>query len=123
MRLVIQLWQTGTHDAQRSATPFMIAASAAAMDVEVCIHALGSSVELFEQSNQARHAPVAPLGRALSAYIDDALRSGVRVALCSTAMRDRALAPADMIPEATEIIGMVSMLELALDPTCKVLVY
>ena len=123
MILVIQLWQTGTHDPQRAATPFMIAASAAAMDVEVSIHALGASVELFQRKNSARDLPVAPLGRPLSAYIDDALRSGARVALCSTAMRDRHLAPSDMIPEATEIIGMVSMLEESLAPDCKVLVY
>jgi predicted peroxiredoxin len=101
----------------------MIAASAAAMDVEVSIHALGASVELFQRMNSARDLPVAPLGRPLSAFVDDALRSGARVALCSTAMRDRHLAPSDMIPEATEIIGMVSMLEESLAPDCKVLVY
>jgi predicted peroxiredoxin len=123
MKLVIQLWQTGTHDPQHAATSFMIAASAAAMDVEVSMHALGASVELFQRMNAARDLPVAPLGRPLSAYIDDALRSGARVALCSTAMRDRHLAPSDMIPEATEIIGMVSMLEESLAPDCKVLVY
>lgn len=123
MKLVIQLWQTGTHDPQHAATPFMMAASAAAMDVEVSIHALGASVELFQRTNSARDLPVAPLGRPLSAYVDDAVRSGARVALCSTAMRDRSLTPSDMIPEATEIIGMVSMLEETLAPDCKVLVY
>lgn len=123
MKLVIQLWQTGAHDPQRGATPFMIAASAAAMDVEVSIHALGASVELFQQSNSARHAPVAPLERPLSAYVEDALRSGVQLALCSTAMRDRGLTPADMIAEAQDVIGMVTMLEVSLDPNCKVLVY
>ena len=123
MKLVIQLWQTGAHDPQHGATPFMIAASAAAMDVEVSIHALGGSVELFQQTNTARHALVAPLGRPLSAYVEDALRSGVQIALCSTAMRDRGLTPADMIAEAQDVIGMVTMLEVSLDPDCKVLVY
>jgi predicted peroxiredoxin len=123
MKLVIQLWQTGAHDPQHGATPFMIAASAAAMDVEVSIHALGASVELFQQSNSARHAPVAPLQRPLSAYVEDAMRSGVQLALCSTAMRDRGLTPADMIAEAQDVIGMVTMLEVSLDPNCKVLVY
>lgn len=123
MKLVIQLWQTSGHDPQHGATPFMIAASAAAMDVEVVIHALGASVELFQQSNAARHAPVAPLERPLSAYIEDALRSGVQVALCSTAMRDRGLTAADMIAEAQDVIGMVTMLEVSLDPNCRVLVY
>jgi len=123
MKLVIQLWQTGSCAPEQSATPFMIAASAAAMDVEVSIHALGASVELFQLNNPARHQTVAPLGRPLSAYIDDAIRSGVRVALCSTAARDRALKTSDLIPEVTEIIGMVSMLEETLDPQCKLLVY
>ena len=123
MKLVIQLWQTGAHDPQHGATPFMIAASAAAMDVEVSIHALGASVELFQQTNTARHTPVAPLERPLSAYVEDALRSGVQIALCSTAMRDRGLTAADMIAEAQDVIGMVTMLEVSLDPNCKVLVY
>ena len=122
-KLIIQLWQTGPHAPTLAAAPFMMAASAAAMDMEVHIHAIGASVELFQENNPARQAPVEPLGRPISAYIDDALRSGVNCAMCSTAMRDRHLGPQDMITGATEIIGMVSMLEAVLDPGCKVLVY
>ena len=121
--LIIQLWQTSAQAPSLAAAPFMMAASAAAMDMEVHIHAIGASVELFQKNNPTRHAPVAPLGRPLSAYIDDALRSGVRFAMCSTAMRDRQLGPQDMIIGATDIIGMVSMLEAEMDPGCKVLVY
>ena len=122
-KLIIQLWQTSAHTPTLAAAPFMMAASAAAMDLEVHIHAVGASVELFQQNHPARHAPVAPLGRPLSAYIDDALRSGVQCAMCSTAMRDRNLTPEDMIEGAREIVGMVSMLEAAMDPYSKVLVY
>ena len=43
--------------------------------------------------------------------------------MCSTAMRDRNLTPEDMIEGAREIVGMVSMLEAAMDPYSKVLVY
>ena len=122
-RLIIQLWQTGAHAPTLAAAPFMMAASAAAMEIEVHIHAIGASVELFQQNHPARHAPVAPHARPLSAYVDDALRAGARCAICSTAMRDRNLGPQDMIDGATDIIGMVSMLETAMDPDCKVLVY
>ena len=122
-KLIIQLWQTSAHAPTLAAAPFMMAASAAAMDLEVHIHAVGASVELFQQNHPARHAPVAPLGRPLSAYIDDALRSGVQCAMCSTAMRDRNLTPEDMIEGAREIVGMVRMLEAAMDPYSKVLVY
>lgn len=36
---------------------------------------------------------------------------------------DRGLTAADMIVEAQEVIGMVTMLETTLDPDCKTLVY
>ena len=122
-KLIIQLWQTDAHAPTLAAAPIMMAASAASMDMEVHIHAVGASVELFQENHPARHTPVAPLGRPLSAYIDDALRSGVQCAMCSTAMRDRNLKPEDMIEGAREIVGMVSMLEAAMDPYSKVLVY
>ena len=121
--LVLQLWQSNAVVPQLAATPFMLAASAAAMDWPVEIHALGASVELFVRDNAARHQAVAPLNRALSAYIEDATRSGVKVHLCSTAMRDRGLDPEAMIEGCQSVLGMVSMLERLTQPDTKVLTY
>jgi predicted peroxiredoxin len=121
--LVLQLWQSHANVPQLAATPFMLAASAAAMDWPVEIHALGASVELFVRDNAARHQVVAPLNRPLSAYIEDATRSGVMVYLCSTAMRDRGLVPADMLEGCQSVIGMVTMLERVAQPDTTVLTY
>lgn len=121
--LVLQLWQSHANVPQLAATPFMLAASAAAMDWPVEIHALGASVELFVRDNAARHQAVAPLSRPLSAYIEDATRSGVIVYLCSTAMRDRGLVPADMLEGCQSVIGMVTMLERVAQPDTTVLTY
>ncbi len=121
--LVLQLWQTSAAAPQLAATPFMWAASAAAMDWPVEIHALGASVELFVRDNAARHQVVAPLNRPLSAYIEDATRSGVKVFLCSTAMRDRGLVPEDMLEECQSVLGMVTMLERVAQPDTTVLTY
>ena len=121
--LVLQLWQSHANVPQLAATPFMLAASAAAMDWPVEIHALGASVELFVRDNAARHQAVAPLSRPLSAYIEDATRSGVIVYLCSTAMRDRGLVPADMLEGCQTVIGMVTMLERVAQPDTTVLTY
>ncbi len=121
--VIIQLWQTSAEHPQHAATPFMIAVAAAAMDMDVEIHALGASVELFVDANTARHPPVAPLNRSLSEYVDDALRMGVRLYACSTAMRDRQLESVHMIQGFTEIIGMVSMLERATQSDVTVLTY
>ena len=121
--LVLQLWQSSTAAPQLAATPFMLAASAAAMDWPVEIHALGASVELFVRDNAARHQTVAPLNRPLSAYIEDATRSGVRVYLCSTAMRDRGLEPTDMLEGCQSVLGMVTMLERLVQADTTVLTY
>lgn len=121
--IVLQLWQCSTAAPQLAVTPFMLAASAAAMDWPVEIHALGASVELFVRDNLVRHHPVAPLNRPLSAYIEDATRSGVKVYLCSTAMRDRGLAPEAMIEGCQSVIGMVTMLERVAQPDTTVLTY
>jgi predicted peroxiredoxin len=121
--IVLQLWQSSTAAPQLAATPFMLAASAAAMDWPVEIHALGASVELFVRDNLVRHHPVAPLNRPLSAYIEDATRSGVKVYLCSTAMRDRGLVPEAMIEGCQTVIGMVTMLERVAQTDTTVLTY
>ena len=121
--LVLQLWQSSTAAPQLAATPFMLAASAAAMDWPVEIHAVGASVELFVRDNAARHQTVAPLNRPLSAYIEDATRSGVRVYLCSTAMRDRGLEPTDMLEGCQSVLGMVTMLERLAQVDTTVLTY
>ncbi len=121
--LVIQLWQSSAAAPQLAATPFMLAASAAAMDWSVEIHALGASVELFVRDNAARHHTVAPLNRPLSAYIEDATRSGAKVYVCSTAMRDRGLAPEDLLEGCQSVLGMVTMLERLAQPDTTVLTY
>jgi predicted peroxiredoxin len=121
--LVLQLWQSSTAAPQLAVTPFMLAASAAAMDWPVEIHALGASVELFVRDNAARHQTVAPLNRPLSAYIEDATRSGVKIYLCSTAMRDRGLEPTDMLEECQSVLGMVTMLERLAQVGTTVLTY
>lgn len=83
------------------------------MDMDVEIHALGASVELFIQDNPARHQTIPPMNRRLSDFIDDAIRAGAKIHGCSTAMRDRQLVKQDMIAEFGEIIGMVTMLDRA----------
>ena len=121
--LVIQLWHSCATAPQLAATPFMVAAAAAAMDWSVQIHALGASVELFVRDNPVRHHVVEPLKRPLSAYVEDATRAGAKVLLCSTAMRDRNLRPEDMLEGCEGVAGMVTMLECLTQADTTVLTY
>lgn len=111
--MIIQLWQASLDQPQLAATPFFFASAAAAMDMDVEIHATGASVEMFVKDNDRRHQLVMPSGRRLSDFIDDAMRTGVRMHACSTAMRDRNLELTDLIAGFGEVIGMVTMLDRA----------
>ena len=112
-KLIIQLWQTNFKSIELAATPFLMATTAAAMDMDVEIHATGASVEMFVKDNERRHQLVMPSGRRLSDFIEDAMRTGVRVHACSTAMRDRGLDLKNLIDGFGEVIGMVTMLDRA----------
>lgn len=109
--LIIQLWQSSPDAVQLAATPFVLAQAAVAMDMRVEMHALGQSVELFLSDEPRVLQPVVPLSRPLCQYIAEAMRMGVVVRLCSTAMRDRALDLKHMIQGDIHIAGMVSMIE------------
>lgn len=122
-RLIIQLWQARCEEPQLAATPFFFASAAAAMDTPVEIHVLGASIEMFVKSNNQRHAAIAPLGRKLSDFIEDAVRSGVKLYACSTAMRDRNLQMADLIDGFVDVIGMVTMLDRMAEVDTRVLTY
>jgi predicted peroxiredoxin len=122
-RLIIQLWQSSLDNPQLAATPFFFASAAAAMDMEVEIHMLGASVEMFVKNNERRHQTIPPMNRRLSDFIDDAIRTGVKFHPCSTAMRDRNLNLSDLIDGVEEIVGMVAMLDKATQDNTTVLTF
>jgi len=122
-RVIIQLWQASLGNPQLAATPFFFGSAAAAMDMEVEVHILGASVEMFVKNNEGRHQTIPPMNRRLSDFIDDAIRTGVKFYPCSTAMRDRNLQLSDLIEGVGEIIGMVTMLDRATQDNTTVLTF
>lgn len=100
-----------------------MATTAAAMNMGVEIHVIGSSVDLFIKDNPKNQQILAPSMRPLSAFIEDAIRTGVKIKVCSTALRERQLQIADLFEGVAEVIGMVTMIDLATDPNTTVLTY
>lgn len=123
MRLILQLWRTSADHPNLAATPFLMATTAAAMNIDVEIHVIGSTVDLFIKDNPKNQQNVTPSNRPLSAFIDDAIRTGVKIKVCSTALRDRQLALGDLVDGVNEVIGMVTMIDLATDSNTTVLTY
>ncbi len=122
-RLIVQLWRTSAEQPNLAITPLLMATTAAAMNIDVEIHVIGSSVDLFIKDNPKTQQIVSPANRPLSAFIDDAIRTGVKVKVCSTALRERQLELVDLVEGVDEVIGMVTMIDLATDSNTTVLSY
>ena len=122
-RLIVQLWRTSADQPNLAITPLLMATTAAAMDIDVEIHVIGSSVDLFVKANLKNQQILAPSNRPLSAFVEDAMRTGVKVKVCSTALRERQLELTDLVDGVSEVIGMVAMIDLATDSITTVLTY
>jgi predicted peroxiredoxin len=122
-RLILQLWRTSPEQPNLAVTPLLMATTAAAMNMGVEIHVIGSSVDLFIKDNPKNQQILAPSMRPLSAFVEDAIRTGVKIKVCSTALRERQLQITDLFEGMAEVIGMVTMIDLATDPNTTVLTY
>jgi predicted peroxiredoxin len=122
-RLIVQLWRTSVDQPSLAITPLLMATTAAAMDIEVEIHVIGLSVDLFIKANPKTQQILAPSNRPLSAFVEDAMRTGVKIKVCSAALRERQLELLDLVDGVSEVIGMVTMIDLATDSNTTVLTY
>lgn len=122
-RLIVQLWRTSAEQPNLAITPLLMATTAAAMNIDVEIHVIGSSVDLFIKANLKNQQILTPSNRPLSAFIEDAIRTGVKIKVCSTALRERQLELVDLVEGIDEVIGMVTMIDLATDLNATVLTY
>ena len=122
-RLIVQLWRTSAEQPNLALPPLLMATTAAAMNIDVEIHVIGSSVDLFIKANLKNQQILTPSNRPLSAFIEDAIRTGVKIKVCSTALRERQLEFVDLVEGVDEVIGMVTMIDLATDLNTSVLTY
>lgn len=122
-RLILQLWRASADQPNLAVTPLLMASTAAAMNIDVEIHVIGSSVDLFIKANPKNQQILVPSNRPLSTFIEDAMRTGVKVKVCSTALRERQLELTDLVEGVSEVIGMVTMIDLATDLNTTVLTY
>jgi predicted peroxiredoxin len=122
-RLIVQLWRTSTDQPDLATTPLLMASTAAAMNIDVEVHVIGPSVDLLIKDNPKTQQLIISSNRPLSAFIEDAIRTGVKFKVCSTVLRERQLELADLVEGVTEVIGMVTMIDLATDSNTTVLTY
>jgi predicted peroxiredoxin len=111
---IIYVQTHGTDDPGRCATPFFLAASAAAMEAEVMIYFTMYGATLLQKDMVDKIGPKGEAGQPLSYFINQATALGVRLLVCqpSLDLNDLRL---DMLIDGVEMIGGAAFNDLAVE--------
>lgn len=110
---VLYVQTHGVDDPGRSATPFFLAASAAAMDVEVMIYFTMYGPQLLQRAVVDKIGPKGDRGQPLSHFIDQATGLGVRLLVCQPSLDLNDLSVEELV-DGVEMIGGAAFNELAM---------
>ena len=129
-RLVVVL-ASGSHAEPKPAMlAFRYAATAAAMDIEVEIHAVGTSVGLLRRdtSPEATEVPAPTANPAMSSrdfvsQIREMKALDIELYVCSAALAEASLSLSDLIPEVSGVRGAASLLVAGLAPDARLLTF
>ena len=111
---VLYVQTHGVDDPGRSATPFFLAASAAAMDVEVMIYFTMYGPTLLRRDVVDKIGPKGDRGQPLRHFIDQATSLGVRLRVCQPSLDLNDLELGDLIDGVT-MIGGAAFNDLAIN--------
>lgn len=111
---VVYVQTHGVNDPGRSATPFFLAASAAAMEVEVGIYFTMYGPQLLQKSVVDKIGPKGDKGQRLSYFIKQAQDLGVRLWVCQPSLDLNDLTIEELIDDV-EMIGGAAFNDLAIN--------
>ena len=111
---VLYVQTHGVTDPARCATPFFLAASAAAMESEVMIYFTMYGATLLQRDVVDKIGPKGDTGQPLSYFISQATALGVRLLVCqpSLDLNDLSL---EMLIDGVEMIGGAAFNDLAVE--------
>jgi hypothetical protein len=102
----------GADDPGRSATPFYLAASAAAMEFEVMIYFTMYGPTLLRKDVVDKIGPKGDQGQPLRYFVEQATSLGVRLLVCQPSLELNDLSLEDLI-DGIEVIGGAAFNDLA----------
>ena len=111
---VLYVMTHGTESPERCATPFFLAASAAAMDADVSIYFTMNGPQLLERGVAEQIGPKGEHGEKLKFFIDQALDCGVKLLVCQPSLDLNDLKLDDLI-DGVRMIGGAAFNDMAMD--------
>lgn len=122
--VALLLWACDPGTPGRLATPFFLAAAAAAMDVPVEIYFTAGSVRLLAPGvAQTLHPNAADPRKSVLDSIREAVSHGAVLFACSDALQAHGLSQTALIPECTRRGGAVQFMARACDRRWRTLVF
>ena len=111
---VLYVMTHGAESPERCATPFFLAASAAAMDADVSIYFTMNGPQLLKKGVAEQIGPKGERGEKLRYFIDQALDCGVKLLVCQPSLDLNDLEQEDLI-EGVRMIGGAAFNDMAMD--------
>ena len=112
---ILYVQTSGTESPEKSATVFFLAASAAAMDIEVGIYFTQFGPTLLKKgAAEQLHIKKGSVGATLRHFLNQALELGVKLYVCQPSLDLNDLKMEEMIPEV-EMIGGAAFNDMALE--------
>ncbi|HET8979313.1 MAG TPA: DsrE/DsrF/DrsH-like family protein [Solirubrobacteraceae bacterium] len=111
---VLYVMTHGLESPERCATPFFLAASAAAMDADVSIYFTMNGPQLLKKGVAEQIGPKGDQGQRLKFFIDQALDCGVKLLVCQPSLDLNDLAYEDLI-DGIRMIGGAAFNDMAMD--------
>lgn len=111
---VLYVMTHGLESPERCATPFFLAASAAAMDVEAGIYFTMNGPQLLRKGVAETIGPKGEQGQRLRFFIDQARDCGVKLYVCQPSLDLNDLTPDDLIDDV-KMIGGASFNDMAME--------
>jgi predicted peroxiredoxin len=111
---VLYVQTHGVDDPGRCATPFFLAASAAAMECEVAIYFTMYGPQLLQRDVVDKIGPKGDRGQPLAYFIDQATSLGVRLLVCQPSLDLNDLVIEDLI-DGVDMIGGAAFNDLAIE--------
>jgi predicted peroxiredoxin len=111
---VLYVMTHGTESPERCATPFFLAASAAAMDADVSIYFTMNGPKLLKKGVAEQIGPKGDDGQKLRYFIDQAVDCGVKLLVCQPSLDLNDLELGDLIDDV-KMIGGAAFNDLAME--------
>lgn len=116
---VLYVMTHGLESPERCATPFFLAASAAAMDVETGIYFTMNGPQLLQKAVVDEVGPKGEHGEKLRFFIDQALECGVELYVCQPSLDLNDLTKDELLDEV-QMIGGAAFNDMAMESAAVV---